>query len=328
MALSLGIIDNKIWSKDLLLEYLYTQFLKNEKAEINFLPEATCLTSTDVYYILDKFCAATGYDKKNISIKTANMIEMHREYNIIKDSGSWYEIPLIQNWLKENKISYQNKPTKHFANFISRTHWSRLWIATILNTYYKNMTLQTYNYDYNNMLDNYNPNKYVGLDDLVKQGCNLLVEATEFILTCPQKLNVDTYPIQHPTNLNLLPYYNDIFVDIVVETNISGSSFLVTEKLWRPIIANRPFIVMSNRHYLSNLRRLGFRTFDTLWSEEYDNFTGADRIRKIQILLDHISQWSIIELEYKLINITDILDHNKNIFKELTSDKIDKVFNV
>jgi hypothetical protein len=232
---------------------------------------------------------------------------------------------LIQNWLKENKISYQNKPTKHFANFISRTHWSRLWLATILNTYYRDITIQTYNYD--GTPDNYNPTKYVGLDDLAKKGCNLLVEAAEFITTCPRKLNVEIYPIQHPTNLNLLPYYNNIFVDIVVETNVTGSSFLVTEKLWRPIIANRPFIVMSNRHYLSNLRKLGFQTFDAIWSEEYDNFAGADRIKQIQGLLDQISQWPIDELENKLVEMKEILDHNKNIFKKLTISKIDEVFN-
>jgi hypothetical protein len=325
MALSLAIIDNKIWSKDLLLEYLYTQFLKQEPSEIDFLPEATCLTSAGVYSIIDKFCNITGYNKKNITIKTANMIETHKEYNIIKHAGSWYEIPIIQKWLTENQINSQINPTKHFANFVGRTHWSRLWLATILNKYYRDITIQTYNYD--GTSDNYNPTKYVGLDDLAKKGCNLLIEAAEFITTCPQKLNVEIYPIQHPTNLNLLPYYNNIFVDIVVETNVTGSSFLVTEKLWRPIIANRPFIVMSNRHYLSNLRKLGFQTFDTVWSEEYDNFTGADRIKQIQGLLAQISHWTIDELEIKLFGMKEILDHNKNIFKKLTISKIDEVFN-
>jgi hypothetical protein len=124
-----------------------------------------------------------------------------------------------------------------------------------------------------------------------------------------------------------LPYYNNIFVDIVVETNVTGSSFLVTEKLWRPIIANRPFIVMSNRYYLSNLRKLGFQTFDAIWSEEYDNFAGADRIKQIQGLLAQISQWPIDELENKLVEMKEILDHNKNIFKKLTISKIDEVFN-
>lgn len=325
MALSLGIIDSKIWSKDLLLEYLYTQFLKQENSVIDFLPEATCLNSAGVYFIIDKFCEATGYDKKKITIKTANMIETHQEYNILRFADSWYEIPLIQNWLKENQMTIAFSPTKHFGNFISRTHWSRLWIATILNNYYRNITIQTYNYD--GTSDNYNPNNYIGLDDLVKYGCNLLVEASEFISICPKKLNVDIYPIQHPANLNLIPYYNDIFVDIVVETNVTGTSFLVTEKLWRPIIASRPFIVMANQFYLANLRKLGFQTFNTIWSEEYDNFSGADRIKHIHELLDQISQWSIIELENKLVEMKEILDHNRIIFNKLTNAKIVKVFN-
>ena len=325
MALSLGIIDNKIWSKDLLLEYLYIQFLKQENSVIDFLPEATCLTSAGVYSIIDKFCEVTGYDKKKITIKTANMIECHREYNILKYADSWYEIPLIQRWLKEHQIISTTTPTKHFGNFISRTHWSRLWLATILNNYYRNMTIQTYNYD--GTADNYNPNNYVGLDDLVNHGCDLLIEATEFISTCPQKLNVEIYPIQHPTNLNLIPYYNDIFVDIVIETNVTGSSFLVTEKLWRPIIARRPFIVMSNPNYLGNLRKLGFRTFDQYWDEGYDSLREGARIQKIQEVLGMIANWSTVELIDKLVSMQEILEHNVKVFDKLTAEKIGAVFN-
>jgi hypothetical protein len=72
---------------------------------------------------------------------------------------------------------------------------------------------------------------------------------------------------------------------------------------------------------------LGFQTFDAIWSEEYDNFAGADRIKQIQGLLDQISQWPIDELENKLVEMKEILDHNKNIFKKLTISKIDEVFN-
>jgi hypothetical protein len=72
---------------------------------------------------------------------------------------------------------------------------------------------------------------------------------------------------------------------------------------------------------------LGFQTFDAIWSEEYDNFAGADRIKQIQGLLAQISQWPIDELENKLVEMKEILDHNKNIFKKLTISKIDEVFN-
>jgi hypothetical protein len=101
----------------------------------------------------------------------------------------------------------------------------------------------------------------------------------------------------------------------------------VTEKIWRPIVARRPFIVMSNLNYLKNLKRLGFKTFNTFWSEEYDMWDGANRIRKIEELLSHISQWSIEELENKLTNMEEILEHNLATFKKLDFNKINEVFN-
>jgi hypothetical protein len=134
------------------------------------------------------------------------------------------------------------------------------------------------------------------------------------------------YPIQHPSNLNLLQYYQDIFVDVVVEPNISGNCFLVTEKLWRAILAKRPFIVVSNPNYLNNLKRLGFKTFDNYWDEEYDIHKEVNRIDKIKLILQEISSWALDELSNKLQDMESTLDHNLTVFKELTYDKINTTF--
>jgi hypothetical protein len=342
MELSIGTLDRKIWSKDIILEALYTCFKTNDTLLINFSPEGSCARSLGLYDILDKFCIATGYVKNNITIKTANMIESHNEYNINRDPNCWYEIGMIHEWMRDKNITSGISPNKHFANFSSRTNWSRLWIATILDTYYADKTLQTYHYDITR--DNYNPNKYTGLDDLIRQGCDLYVEAAKFIKTCPRTLDIEYlqnlentkdsvfqhensyYPIQHPSNLNLLQYYRDIFVDIVVEPNVSGKCFLVTEKLWRTILAKRPFIVMSNNSYLNNLKRLGFKTFSDFWSEEYDAYSESIRIRYIEQLLIQISAWTTEELSNKLLAMEEILIHNLNIFKELNYKKLTDVF--
>ena len=342
MELSIGTVDRKIWSKDLILESLYTCFKNNETLLINFSPEGSCAQSLGLYDLLDKFCLATGYAKNNITIKTANMVESHSEYNINRDPNCWYEIGMIQEWLRDKTVTSGTTPTKHFANFSSRTNWSRLWIATILDTYYANKTLQTYHYDITR--DNYNPNRYTGLDDLIRQECDLYVEAARFIKTCPRTLDIEYlqnlentkgsvfqhensyYPIQHPSNLNLLQYYRDIFVDIVVEPNVSGVCFLVTEKLWRAILAKRPFIVVSNPNYLNNLKRLGFKTFEDFWSEEYDLYREADRIHSIEPLLIQISAWTTEELSNKLLDMDAILTHNFNTFNNLNYKKLIEVF--
>lgn len=326
MTISVGTLDRKIWSKDLILIYLYDCFKNNTKAVIDMLPEGSCANELGLYKLLDQFCETTGYSKSRITIKTANMLERHPEYIIKRESGSWYEVDAIHRWLCDKTIETGNTPTKHFANFSSRTNWSRLWIATILDTYFKDKTLQTYHYD--STTNNYNPNRYTGLDDLLRFDCKLYVEAAEFIKTCPRVLDIAriSEPIQHPENLKLLNYYGDIFVDIVVEPNVSGNCFLVTEKLWRPILARRPFIVMSNSNYLKNLHKLGFKTFNNFWSEGYDDLSEADRIHTIHQILNNLSEYTLDQLHQLLIDMEDILDHNYKNFVELTNHKIDRAF--
>jgi hypothetical protein len=338
MTIHVQTLDRKIWRKDLFTEFLYKCYIDNQPIEIDFFPEGSCAESLGLYRLLDEFCLRTGYTKNQITIKTGNMIEQHDEYNIIKQSTYWYELSEIRKWLHNKTIDCGISPTKHFSNFSSRSNWYRLWIATILNKQYANKTLQTYHYD--PLRENYNGNGYIGLDDLINYKCDIVTDAIEFIKTCPRTLDIEYlqnldncknslyqhensyYPIQHPSNLNLLQYYNDIFVDIVCEPNVSGNSFLVTEKLWRSIIARRPFIVMSNPNYLANLKRLGFKTFDRWWSEEYDTYSIQYRITRIEQLLAIIARWDLAKLSTTLIEMQSVLDYNYAVFMNLTYNQI------
>ena len=334
-------LDRKIWRKELLLVYLHECANQNIDAVIDFAPEGCCATLLGLYKLLDDFCGSRKYAKNRITIKTANMIEHHDEYKIVKCPSYWYEVVEINKWLKDKTLDIQYYPTKRFANFSSRGNWFRLWIATILDTYYPDKTLQTYHYDTEK--ENYNANGYVGVDDLFRYKCDLIPEAIRFLQTCPRTVdleflqNLDNckdsiyqyensyYPIQHPSNLNLLQYYNDIFVDVIAETNISGNCFFATEKLWRCIVAHRPFVVISNTDYLKNLRKLGFKTFNKWWSEEYDLYGGQYRIRKVQSVLEDINNMSMAD---SLIDMSNTLKHNFNTFKNLTLDQIRQTFDV
>lgn len=335
-------LDRKIWRKDLLVVYLYKCHYTNVDAVIDLSPEGSCAASLGLYKLLDEFCHDTGYKKNRITIKTGNMIEQHSEYVISKQASNWYEIVEIQKWLYGKTLDIQYKPTKHFANFSSRSNWFRLWVATILDTYHSDKTIQTYHYDPER--ENYNFNGYIGVDDLFKRNCDLIPQAVKFLQTCPRTLDIDFlqnldntkeslyqhensyYPIQHPSNLNLLQYYNDIFVDIIVEPNISGNSFLATEKLWRCIVAHRPFIVVSNVDYLKNLRKLGFRTFNKWWNESYDMYGNGSRINQVEVLLDTISKLTTNELEDMLLEMKELLEYNCQIFESLTTDNIQRIF--
>lgn len=334
--------DNKLWRKDLLVMYLYDCVNSNQAAVIDFNLEGSCCHANGMYRLLDEFCNHTGYDPSQISIKTANMTEQHDYYQIIKKPDYWYEVLKIKEWLVGKNINSGNHPTYHFGNFIGRANWSRVWIASLLNYRYSDKTLQTFNSALrSHYIVKQDTCDFLGLEDLIKQNCDILPNVIEFLQTCPRVIDedieyikkvkpfihqLDYYPIQHPANLNILKQYADIFVDIVCETRVTGNCFFVTEKTWRCIVARRPFITVGNQYFLSNLQRLGFKTFNQWWDEGYDEYTQCDRIKEIEKLLEKIASWSPDELHDKLVEMKDTLDHNYSVFRSLTYQKIKETF--
>lgn len=339
----LGINDNKFWRKDLLILHLYECHANNKSTVLNVTPEGSSLDGCGVYRHLDSFCEATGYPKGNITIRTGNMAEHHNEYKIQRDATAWYEVPIIQRWLATNSVDTKVTPTKHFGHFIGKSNWNRLWIGAILHSKHHDKLFQTYNTGLGtHYISKIDIPDFVGLEDLVKHECNVLTQVVDFLKVCPKfipedlefiktcAVNIkqqDHFPIQLPANLNILKYYQDIFVDIVHETFVRGDVCFATEKTWRPIIARRPFITMGGLNHLANLRRLGFRTFNNFWDEGYDEYGMQHRVHEIDKLIDTIASWPPEKLITTLCNMQEILDHNYMTFMTLTPQKIQQTFN-
>ena len=182
---------------------------------------------------------------------------------------------------------------------------------------------------------------HIGLEELASYGCDILPKVIEFLQGCPRVIaedqeyirqvrpyipQPDYLPIQHPANLNIIKEYPRIFVDIVCETRVTGNVFFVTEKTWRCILAQRPFIIVGSQYFLQRLRRLGFRTFIDFWDEGYDEYEPGQRIREIERLLAQISAWSADTLAQKLQDMQPILAHNLEVFQSLTYDRIRNTF--
>jgi hypothetical protein len=336
--------DLKIWRKDLLVMYLYECFIHNKNIVIDSYLEGSCCRTNGLYRVLDEFCNKTKFPSNRITIRTANLVEFHHEYNIVRIPEYWYEVKKIQQWLLDKKLTTSNNSKKHFGNFIGRSSWYRIWIASLLNSKYKDKTVQTFNSGLQSqyIVKNDGRYDYLGLEELVRYGCNILPQVIEFLQTCPRVIpddieyiktvksyipQTDYYPIQHPANLNILNQYPDIFVDIVCETRVLGNVFFVTEKTWRCIVAKRPFIIVGSQFFLQNLKKLGFKTFNEFWDEGYDEYPSGYRIKEIEKLLSTIAEWPVQKLVKILEEMQSILDHNYNIFQELTYQKIAETFN-
>lgn len=98
---------------------------------------------------------------------------------------------------------------------------------------------------------------------------------------------------------------------IVAETSYSNEFSQFTEKIAKPILSERLFIVFGGHHYLKNLRSLGFRTFSNVIDEGYDDLKSPTvrwhaAFKQVQILAR--------QDPVKILNeINDIVLHNKQL---------------
>ncbi len=127
----------------------------------------------------------------------------------------------------------------------------------------------------------------------------------------------EEYKKQIPNNgvrqtFPIMTYYNDTSLELVVESlgrRADIDTFYATEKTFKPMAMNHPFMILATRNHLKNIRDMGFRTFGEHWDESYDQQHDLDdRCRRIaNNLVEHQGRF------HDLYNDTkDIREHNLN----------------
>lgn len=117
----------------------------------------------------------------------------------------------------------------------------------------------------------------------------------------------------HVGNTFFKDHYLDSYFNIVTETCFSEGQIFFTEKILKPIMCLQPFIILSSANYLKKLKGLGFKTFDSIWDESYDEITdNEERLIKIFDLILKISNWSLEECEKNYKSVLDICIYNRN----------------
>lgn len=104
------------------------------------------------------------------------------------------------------------------------------------------------------------------------------------------------------------------FCHVVTETVYESKRIHLTEKIFKPIVLQQPFMLVSARGSLGYLRNYGFRTFDSLWSESYDQANDDVRIKMIADNLEKINSWTESELEDARHQAYSIVKHNFDWF--------------
>lgn len=117
------------------------------------------------------------------------------------------------------------------------------------------------------------------------------------------------------------------FFHIVTETVFYYDKLHLTEKIFKPIVARRPFFLCAAPGNLAYLRRYGFKTFDRWIDESYDLEHDNDlRIKKIVAEVKRITEMSANAKDEMYKEMIEVLDYNfnhfNNDFKEIVVDEL------
>ena len=97
--------------------------------------------------------------------------------------------------------------------------------------------------------------------------------------------------------LNIKEALDKSFINIIFEADIfwKGSP-IVTEKVWRCIESEVPFIILTHKGLLKYLRGQGFRTFNDIIDESYDEID--DDMTRVKTVFEKILSYLNLIMSY------------------------------
>jgi hypothetical protein len=103
--------------------------------------------------------------------------------------------------------------------------------------------------------------------------------------------------------------YIDTYFSLVTETVYESRHSFFTEKIWKPIMMGHPWIAVANHGFYKDLRDLGFKTFDSLIDESFDEISNPHSrlTRQAQVIEDLCRQ----DLKSFLAESRSICEHNQ-----------------
>jgi len=315
---------------------------KNNTVNIFLYPESPDIAKLSIkgmklIDLLNDLCLKNNWDTSKFKFITGNAIQ-EQDWPYIERKPAWVAFLSLLN-RQHDKIILNKKIVKKFGCYIVNSSWPRLWLSAYLHQYHKKDTDQTF------LRDLENPGHAISLDldalcfkfsetkNIKQADLSMIASFLQNIPIIKEETKWDqSYHFssvdedKEAVSNTILNWYSYIFVDIICETFFSGNGFRPTEKTARALATKTPFIIMGWPNSLKNLKKIGFKTFSNYWNEEYDWLEGAPRILAIKSLIDDISKKSIVELDKMLKDMETILEHNQQLYFNLTEEKLNSIF--
>ena len=219
---------------------------------------------------------------------------------------------------KHSAVCYHERPRSKKFTALVRTH--KWWRATTMaRIWSENLHSQGY-FSYNTQIS---VDESVAENPIEVDVYNMRSTVNKFIESCPYY--ADDYDYQwHNLYSNTVPeHHSDSYLNLILETHLdadqSGGTFL-TEKTFKPIKHCQLFLVVGPAGSVAQLRKMGYKTFDTWIDHSYDS------------IQDNSQRWDAVMKEFKRLcrsNLHKIytdcsasLQHNRRLFLASKAERL------
>lgn len=255
----------------------FCQLLAN--SEISVLKKSVCIENNyqDWYYFFHGFAALDWYSDAKYFDQAVDWTRPYISFNRLHVNDRSYRLNLVAR-LAEKKLLDQG----HVSLHLGHTEYGS-WQQEITNPGTK----------------------------LSKSACKLIATHLE------QPLILDVTESTGNISANFghreFDLWKSGFWHIVTETVFYYDKLHLTEKIFKPIVAQRPFMLAAAPGNLAYLKSYGFRTFDQWIDESYDTIQDPDL--RLQAIVDQTSRlcdMSDSELQQMHQEMQPVLEYNFN----------------
>jgi len=140
------------------------------------------------------------------------------------------------------------------------------------------------------------------------------IESVFATQSLPINFEGETNHPMHSCWLSLFDESAESLLYLVTETVATGRRHHLTEKTFKPIALGMPFVIVGTKGSLEYLRSYGFRTFEGIWDESYDQADDGVRVERIASLLRSLDELSAAAKQELFEAAQEVIEHNWNHF--------------
>ena len=248
-------------------------------------------------------------DRPKVAILACGHIEHNFQHAHVGRFMDWFIMPthfythIKPNLLTEKLLPQANKP-KMFDVLLGLHRGHRDFVYNyIKNSDIESRVIMTYFKDMHTVLRDQDANQFIFEPEM------------EIIPNRPLRWSIDSVMYYgHEKSISMvvpITLYNQTYYSLVAETNYFNHFNFYTEKIVKPLMAGRLFVVISGQYYLKNLRAMGYQTFSSVIDESYDEEPDQElRWTKALEQVRRLCEMDPMEVYSK---INPIVEHNKNL---------------